>query len=150
MKGSVACLVYLGSMGLFWWTAKRMARLLDRPHLWDAADGVVGALTGILFYPISLPLMVFDGSQGISTSPELLALRNAAALALGMTIAFVYLSMFVEKHLDWQEVPASLEPIEDRVWDNQMCWTFWSPDDGWRGPTRASVTKLVANRGRRT
>lgn len=131
-------LIYLGSMALFWWTLKRMARLLDRPLLWDAADGVVGLATGAFAFPLTLPLVQIRPELAISTSPQMLALRNSAALALGMTIFFVILSMAIEKQYD-VDVPDSLRPLEDRFWDHQLGWVPWSPEEGYRGPRLRSV-----------
>lgn len=117
----VAMLLLFVGVVAGWWATKHAAIEFDRPGLWDGADLAFGCVAAVAIFGLQLGVVAYEPTVMMGTPVWLIALRSAAITVWQVPLILWFLSVIIEKETKIR-VPASLEPIEDRVWNRQLCW----------------------------
>lgn len=120
MGVSVFAFILSGS-AMLWWTVKRESVRHDWPLAWDVADLAGGFIAGVVYFVLVRPLVVFDPAHGVTANPDLFMFRSSVVFAFGAFLGFWVSSMYVEQETE-RELPASLDPLEERVYEMQLGW----------------------------
>lgn len=118
MEPAITAFLFAGS-ALVWWTMKRECVRHDWPLMWDVADLAAGLVGAIACFVLVRPLIVYRATAQNPVDPTVFAARSAAAFGLALFLGFWLASMYVEKETD-RELPATLDPIEERVYETHF------------------------------